>query len=93
MVISIYLANIINLSIKLDTFPSKCEIGKIKPLIKSGIKTETKNYRPIPLLLLISKMIEKSIQDKIQDYLQRNEFLYIYQSGFTANHFTDTCLS
>ena len=31
-VIAIHLANIINLSIKLDTFPSQCKIAKIKPL-------------------------------------------------------------
>ena len=34
LVTAIHLANIINLSIKLDTFPSKCEIPKIKPLFK-----------------------------------------------------------
>ena len=29
----------------------------------------------------------------MQDYLQRNKLLYGYQSGFRANHSTDTCLS
>ena len=33
-------------------------------------------------------MIEKSIHDQTQDYIQRNEF-----NGFRANHSTDTCLS
>ena len=36
-VTAIHLANIINLSIKLDTFPSECKIAKIKPLFKKGI--------------------------------------------------------
>ena len=57
------------------------------------IKTESKNYRPISQLPSISKVIEKSIHYQIQDYLQRNEMQYIYQSGFRANHSTDTCLS
>ena len=65
-VIAIHLANIINLSIKLDTFPSQCKIAKIKPLFKKGIKTEAKNYRPISMLPLISKVIEKSIHDQTQ---------------------------
>ena len=65
----------------------------MKPLFKKGIKTEAKNYRPISLLSLISKAIEKSILDQTQDYLQRHELLYSYQSGFRANHSTDTCLS
>ena len=46
-VIAIHVASIINLSIKLDTFPSKCKIEKIKYLFKEGSKAETKNYRPI----------------------------------------------
>ena len=91
-VVVIHLANIINLSIKLDTFLSKCKIAKLKPLFKKGIETEAKNYRTISLLPLISKVIEKSIQDQTQDYLQRNELLYIYQSEFRANHSTNTCV-
>ena len=58
-----------------------------------GTKTEAKNYRPISLSSLISKVIEKSIHDQTQNYLQRNGLLYIYQSGFRTNHSTDTCLS
>ena len=92
-VITIHLANIINLSIKLDTFPWQCKIAKIKPLFKKGIKAEAKNYRPISLLPLISKVIEKSIHDHTQNYLQRNELLYSYQSGFRANHSTDKIIS
>ena len=71
----------------------QCKIAKIKPLFKKGIKTEAKNYRSIALLPLVSKVIEKSIHDQTQDYLQRNELLYSYQSGFRANHFTDICSS
>ena len=62
-------------------------------MFKKGIKIEAKNYRPIFLLLLISKVIEKSINDQTQDYLQRNELPYSYQSGFRANRSTDTSLS
>ena len=38
-------------------------------------------------------MLEKSIHDQTPDYLQRNELLYCYQSGFIANHSTDTYVS
>ena len=63
LVAAINLANIINLLIKLDTFPLKCKIAKIQPLFKKGVKTETKSYKPISL--------SKKIQDQIQDYPQR----------------------
>ena len=57
------------------------------------IKTEARNYKPIYILPFISKVIEKSIHYQIQDYLQKDGFLYIYQSGFKANRSTNTCLS
>ena len=60
------------------------EDSKIKPLFKKGIKTEAKNYRTLSLLPLISKVIEKSVQDQTKNYRQRNGLLYIYQSGFRA---------
>ena len=40
-------------------------------------------------LLALSKVIEKSIHNQTHDYLQIHGLLYIYQSGFRANHSTD----
>ena len=65
-----------------NTFPSQCKIAKMKPSCKLGIS-------PLPLM---SKMVEKSVHDHTLYYLQRNELLYSYQSGFKAIHSTDTCL-
>ena len=62
-------------------------------MLKRGIKTEAQNYRPISLLPLISKVIVKLVHKPTHDYPQRDKLLYIYQSGYRANHFTDTCLS
>ena len=63
LVIATNLANFINPQIKLDTFPSKCKIAKIKSLLKKGIKNEAKNYRRISLIPLISKVMEKLTND------------------------------
>ena len=75
---TIHLTNIINLSIKLNSLPSKCKIEKVKPFFKKGSKPEAKNYRPISLFPLISKVIGKIIHDQTQLYHQRNELLYSY---------------
>ena len=55
------ICDIINLSIKLSIFPDKFKIAKLIPLFKKGSNTDPKNYRPISLLPLLSKLIEKAI--------------------------------
>ena len=61
--------NLYNLSIKLSTFPEKCKVAKLKSLYKKGSKLEPKNYRPISLLSLISKIFEKIVHNKTQTFL------------------------
>ena len=77
---------ICNLSINYSIFPSNCKIGKLKPLFKNGSKRDPKNYRPISLFPLVSKMIEKVKLDK-------NDIIYRYQSGFRKFFSNDSCLS
>ena len=48
---------------KLDNFPSKHKIVKIT-FFRKRMTIECKNYEPISLLPLISKMVEKSIHDQ-----------------------------
>ena len=81
-----------NLSISLSTFPEKCKIAKLKPLYKKASTTEPKNYRPITLLPLISKLIEKIIHEQTQKYLSDHNILYKYQSGFCLSYLNDKIL-
>ena len=74
-------------------FPSDCKIAKLKPLFKEGSKTAPKNYRPISLLPLVSKIIEKVIHDQTQSFPDKNDTIYRYQSGFRKFFSTDSCLS
>ena len=87
------ITNLINLSISLSSFPDDCKIAKLKPLYKKEAKTKPKNYQPISLLPLISKIIERIIHDQTQVFLDENKILYTYQSGFRKHYSTDTCLS
>ena len=77
------LRDIITLSIKLLNFPEESKINKLKPIFRKGARTERKNYQPISLLLLVSKIIEKSIHSQIEDYLNTKKLIYMYQSGFS----------
>ena len=64
----------------------------LKPIFKKGARTDPKNYRPVSLLPLVSKIIEKSIHFKWRTVLIRKKPIYMYQSGFRANHSTDLFL-
>ena len=87
------ITQICNLSILLSTFPKKCKTAKLKPLFKKGSRTECKNYRPISLLPLVSKIIEKVIHNQVDSFLRSHNIIYKYQSGFRTSHSTNSCLS
>ena len=57
--------HIINLSIQQATFPSQYKIAKVIPLLKKADPLEPKNYRPVAILCIISKVIERVISAKL----------------------------
>ena len=87
------IAQICNLPIKFSTVPDACKIAKLKPIYKKGKKTDRKNCRPISLLPVISKILEKVIHDQTMDFVTKKNILYKFQSGFRKFHSTDCCLS
>jgi len=72
------IAKLCNLYIRLSIFPDKCKVAKLKPLFKKGSKTEPKNYRPISLIPLISKVFEKVVLDQTQIFSMKiNSYITI----------------
>ena len=59
-------------------------------MFKKGSKRELGNYRPIPVLPLVSKLF--LIYRQLYDYLQDNSLLNTCQSGFRSMHSTLTAL-
>ena len=86
------ISQLCSLSIKLDSFPRICKIAKVKPLFKKGSKTDPQNYRPISLLPILSKIIERIIHDQTLEPLSKNKILCRFQYGFRKNYSTNTCL-
>ena len=83
------ISELLNLSLKYSLFPTDCQIAKLKPLFKKVSKTLPKNYRPISLLPLIYKIIEKVIHNLTQAFLDENKIFYRFQSGFRKHFSTD----
>ena len=57
---------------------------------KKQEKTLIKNYRPISLLPIMGKLLEKCIYDSIYSYFEKNGLFSSSQSGFRKN---DSCVS
>ena len=83
---------LINLSIFTNIFPDELKYAKVKPLFKKNEKTEVENYRPVSILSIISKILEKAVHIQLERYLTQKNLLYSYQSGFRKGYSTDTCL-
>ena len=93
VVLALPISKLCNLSMKRSKFPLDCKIAKLKPLYKKGSKTDPKNYRPVSLLPLVSKVIEKVIHNQTEIFLNKNKILYKYQSGFRKSFSTNSCLT
>merc|ERR1712015_386010 len=84
--IALHFTKIINLSIQSSSFPDLCKIAKLIALFKKGVRTEVKNYRPISLLPLFSKIFEKVVHIQTEKFLNDNKILFVNQSGFRPRH-------
>ena len=83
---------ICNHSINNSVFPNKWKEAKVTPLHKGGPSEEVNNYRPISILPVLSKVLEKHVHDCLSDFLHNFKLLHKTQSGFRAGHSCETAL-
>ena len=69
------LTHIINLSISNSIFPTMWKHSKVVPLLKKGDPLLAKNYRPVAVLPILSKILEKVVFKQIVKYLDDNKLL------------------
>ena len=91
-VISDSLAYIYNLCIDKCYFPNLFKQAKIIPFYKSGNKSDPSNYRPISILSVLSKPLEKHMYKCLMSHISKHNLLHPNQSGFRTNHSCHTAL-
>ena len=82
------LAKVINRSIIICICPAQFKLAHVTPIYKQGSKTDLDNYRPLSVLPVISKLLEKHVCKHFIAFLTNHNLLYKCQSGFRANHLT-----
>ena len=86
--IPVPLSKIANHSFVTGVFPNKLKFGKVNPLHKTGSRDNPSNYRPVSILSVFSKIIEKLLYSRLYKFLESYEILYPFQFGFREKHST-----
>ena len=84
---------LMNRTISEGSIPSEWKHAVVTPVCKSDSKTDPANYRPISVLPVFSKILERAVHKMVYTYLQQHNLLSVYQSGFRSLHSTSTCLA
>ena len=71
-----------NLSFSKGVFPDAWKQATIIPLFKGGVEREVSNYRPVSLLPLPGKLLEKIAHAQLSGFLEENGMISDKQGGF-----------
>ena len=86
------ITHIMNISIITETVPDAFEDAKVIPLFKKGSTLDPGNYRPVSILNVLSKLLERAAHTQLSDYLEKRGLLFENQSGFRGGYSTGSCL-
>ena len=87
------LCHIFNLSLGQSKFINEFKKAKIIPVHKKGSKSDVNNYRPISLLPVMSKSLERIFYKRLCSFLSQLDFFHQYQFGFRKKHSTSNALT
>lgn len=84
------LTKLLNCSLANGYFPREWKVAKTIPIHKSGKDgRDIASYRPISLINILSKIYEKTIHKRLQNYCQTNSIIPDQQFGFRPGHSTN----
>ena len=86
--ISVPLTNLVNLTFEQGVFPSELKLAIVTPLYKAKDPVFFNNYRPISLLSVFSKIIERLMYSRLLNFINKHKILKKLQFGFRNNHST-----
>ena len=84
------LTKIINSSIRNACFPDKLKPAGVTPIFKKNDDLCKENYKPVSVLLHVSKVIERIMYIQIENFIEDN--LSKLLTGFRKNHSIHNCL-
>ena len=67
-------------------FPNINKAADVRPSYKKGDRTRCENYQPISLLSNVSKIFERIMYSRLEDFLKSTDVLYKFQFGFRKQY-------
>ena len=80
------LTHICNISITEGVFPNELKIARVVPIFKAGDPMSFSNYRPVSVLPVFSKILERLMYKRLLSFINKYKILYSYQFGFREEH-------
>ena len=92
--LSYILAELFNKCLKESCFPDCWKVSSVVPVFKNvGERSTAKNYCPVSLLSLVSKVFEKLVNNRIVGHLEKCSLFPDFQYGFRSSRSTADLLT
>ena len=92
--LSYILAKLFNKCLKESCFPDCWKVSSVVPVFKNvGVRSTAKNYHPVSLLSVASKVFEKLLNNRIVDHLEKCDLFSDFQYGFRSSRSTADLLT
>ena len=88
------LQHIINLSIRSKKIANRWKIARVIPLFKGGklVKTSPASFRPISLLPITAKLVERAIQIQLSKFMEESGQISHNSHAYRKHHSTTTAM-
>ena len=74
----------------LELYPQEMKIARVIPLFKSGDNSLFTNYRPVSVLLVFSKFLERIVYNRLNNFLNKYDILsrnqYVFRKNYSTAH-------
>ena len=87
-VIDSHLTNIIDKDIDQNNYSENAKTANVKPVFKKDDRTKMKNYRPVCLLNIFSKIYERYLHESLTSFVNSflSEFISACRKTYSTNH-------
>ena len=85
--------HVMNLSLEQGVVPLELKVARVIPLFKADDPEKFSNYRPVSILPIFSKILEKLMYKRLLNFVMNHDILFDYQFGFREGYSTNLAMS